>query len=384
MKNLIFYTFLLISFYCSATTYSTTGVNTWTPTPPPAGWLTGTHTINVGHAVTNMTGYTVMLNGDVTVNITSGGDWDITGMTTNGTSWEVNVNSGGTMDLSGSITTSTTGDITVSSGGTMTASSINLAASVTMTVDGDFTSSSSTVTGAGVVMTIGATGVYSTLSSFNLGAGTIALDGYLSVGSSWTSSGTVTGTGAISFASGVSTGIAGTITLPVELIYFDVAKLDNTHTLIWKTASEINNNYFEIQRSKDGVHFWSIGSVDGAGNSYEVLSYSFNVEDGDYYYRLEQVDFDGKSEYSHVIFSSSDDLNSEIIQKGNSNEMFVLFNNSGIQELKVIDINGKLITSNSIEAYEGERFNFKVNQQGFYIIYLQTSNGLLSKKVFIR
>ena len=385
MKNSILYLLLITTFYCNAVTYTTDGVDSWDVNgAPPAGWLAAGTIINVGHSISNNTGYTAQLNGAVTVNITSGGTWTNTGMSTNGTGWDVNIDAGGTWDLSGTITTTTTGDITVSSGGTMTCSSINLAASVTMTVDGSFTSSSSTVAGAGVVMTIGSTGEYHTLSSFNLGAGTIALEGYLSIGSSWTSSGTVTGSGVMSYATGVSTGIAGTITLPVELIYFDLLQSDNLKTLIWKTASEINNDYFEIQRSKDGIRFETIGNVTGSGNSYEIITYSFNVDDEVFYYRLKQVDFDGEFEYSHIIISGNNEVNTEIVQKGTSNEMFILFNKSGIQELKVIDINGKLITSNSIEANEGDRFNFTINQQGLYVIYLTTSDGLLSKKVFIK
>jgi hypothetical protein len=94
----------------------------------------------------------------------------------------------------------------------------------------------------------------------------------------------------------------GTI-VPVELTSFSAIVNDDNVELSWITATETNNQGFEIQRSKDG-EFETIGYVEGHGTTTESQAYSFqdkNVVTGNYNYRLKQIDFDGTSEYSNVI-----------------------------------------------------------------------------------
>lgn len=94
----------------------------------------------------------------------------------------------------------------------------------------------------------------------------------------------------------------GSTALPVDLLYFNVSNKDHI-LLSWATASEINNDYFQVERSEDGQHFYEIGRVKGNGNTNEQIEYEFedkfplaSVE----YYRLKQVDFDGQFEYFPV------------------------------------------------------------------------------------
>ncbi|MFT7156379.1 MAG: hypothetical protein ACI8Q1_001389, partial [Parvicella sp.] len=93
--------------------------------------------------------------------------------------------------------------------------------------------------------------------------------------------------------------------LPITLIDF-TAKVNESLTvdLNWSTASEINNNYFTIERSKDGVDFAEILTQLGAGNSNTVITYAEIDKmpfQGISYYRLKQVDFDGQFTYSNII-----------------------------------------------------------------------------------
>lgn len=92
--------------------------------------------------------------------------------------------------------------------------------------------------------------------------------------------------------------------LPVELVSFDV-KIDNTSVLLtWTTASELNNDFFTIERSTNGVDFEALGEVPGSGNSNTVKEYDFFDDAplmGTAYYRLKQTDFDGKYEYSGLV-----------------------------------------------------------------------------------
>jgi len=84
--------------------------------------------------------------------------------------------------------------------------------------------------------------------------------------------------------------------LPVEFNYFTVEKQGDEALLSWETASEINNDYFDIIRSPDATYWVKIGQAKGAGTSNEPTSYQFidrNPLIGTNYYRLLQVDFDG-------------------------------------------------------------------------------------------
>jgi hypothetical protein len=99
--------------------------------------------------------------------------------------------------------------------------------------------------------------------------------------------------------------------LPVTWHYFNGYYADGRSFLEWHTASEIDNQGFEVQHSTNGTHFATIGWVDGHGNSNEPHKYEF-VHDqpvlGWNYYRLKQIDFDGKFEYSRLIPVFADDL----------------------------------------------------------------------------
>jgi len=89
------------------------------------------------------------------------------------------------------------------------------------------------------------------------------------------------------------------ISLPIELIAFEARKFGNEVLLSWKTAVEINNDFFIVERSMDGRSFEEVLRKSGAGNSLIEMSYSGMDEkprSGHNYYRLTQVDFNGRSE----------------------------------------------------------------------------------------
>ena len=93
--------------------------------------------------------------------------------------------------------------------------------------------------------------------------------------------------------------------VPVELTSF-AANVNNSGQVVlnWSTATELNNQMFEIQRSADNNQFVTIGYVDGQGTTTEPQQYSYvdrTVETGKYYYRLKQIDFGGQYEYSDVV-----------------------------------------------------------------------------------
>ncbi len=91
--------------------------------------------------------------------------------------------------------------------------------------------------------------------------------------------------------------------IPVELISFTSSVTGNNVQLNWSTASERNNQGFDIQRKSSGSEFQSVGFISGAGTTTETRNYTFNDEviNGTYIYRLKQIDFDGTFEYSKEI-----------------------------------------------------------------------------------
>ncbi|PWH81209.1 T9SS type A sorting domain-containing protein [Brumimicrobium oceani] len=98
--------------------------------------------------------------------------------------------------------------------------------------------------------------------------------------------------------------VGNTSTLPIELMTFDAYKNDREVEVNWKTASELNNDYFTIERSKDGFSWENIQTVPGAGNSSRTIAYSW-IDHSPYagisYYRLSQTDFDGTTEVFNIV-----------------------------------------------------------------------------------
>lgn len=95
--------------------------------------------------------------------------------------------------------------------------------------------------------------------------------------------------------------------LPVSLVEFSGTCSNNSVSLFWMTASETNNEFFTVERSRNATEWETAGTVDGAGNSNSPLNYRFidhKAYDGYSYYRLKQSDFDGKSEtFSPIVVS---------------------------------------------------------------------------------
>ena len=103
----------------------------------------------------------------------------------------------------------------------------------------------------------------------------------------------------------VSAGVCASIPLPVELLKFDAVTRDKGVVLGWATGSELNNEGFELQRSSDGETFYKIAWIEGQGTVEGKNNYNFvdeNVRPNvTYYYRLKQMDFDGKFEMSSIV-----------------------------------------------------------------------------------
>ena len=115
---------------------------------------------------------------------------------------------------------------------------------------------------------------------------------------------------------------SATNVLPITLVSFSGEKKENKNILNWTTASEINNAFFTIEKSYNGLDFDWVGTQEGSSPSTQIINYSltdYNILERINYYRLKQTDFDGKFVYSNTI--SIDNRNDysfkEIIGKTN-------------------------------------------------------------------
>ena len=135
-------------------------------------------------------------------------------------------------------------------------------------------------------------------------------------------------------------GICGAIPLPVELVFFEGKVVNDDYaSLMWVTATETNNAYFSVLKSTTGSDWREIDRIDGAGNSQKAITYvsnDLNLATGTTYYRLIQVDFDGKGHYSEVIAVNKKESENPIILFPNPVSSSDLLNVKNVQEKDVI------------------------------------------------
>jgi len=183
--------------------------------------------------------------------------------------------------------------------------------------------------------------------------------------------------------------------LPIELLEFK-ALLDKEGVEIsWTTASEINNDFFTVERSNDGVKFTSLATVKGAGNSTQTLKYHVTdgfPYDGANYYRLKQTDFDGIFSYSNIIlvyFGQSSSSTVAIYPNPNDGKSFyVKLAGSGerLISLEIQDVTGRKILSESIYL-ESNIFEFVPSvplTSGVYLISILEGQKISNQKLVVK
>jgi len=191
------------------------------------------------------------------------------------------------------------------------------------------------------------------------------------------------------------------ISLPIELISFEAERFGNDVMLRWKTALEINNDYFIIERSTDGKVFVPIMTKEGTGNSSVEVSYSdldLNPDNGSNYYRLSQVDYDGKSkrfdDMVRVVDFKSTKLRQVILYPNptDGKQLFLemIKPQSGSYQVEIISSAGKLVQQQlfNIESevlyYEKEMLKgFKLTK-GVYNLKVQTDDEIHTFKFVVQ
>ncbi len=176
-------------------------------------------------------------------------------------------------------------------------------------------------------------------------------------------------------------------TIPVELVSFNALVGTDKVILSWKTASELNNSGFEIQRKTESSNWNKIGFVQGAGTSTENRSYSFSDPysgQGTVSYRLKQIDFDGTSVFSEVVTA---DLSAPTEYKLNQNypnpfnpSTTVSFTIPKASTVKLIIYNqigqkvGELVNKNLEAGSYSYNWNAENHSSGMYFYELQAND----------
>jgi hypothetical protein len=184
--------------------------------------------------------------------------------------------------------------------------------------------------------------------------------------------------------------------IPVELLSFAATSNGREVILNWSTTTELNNQLFEVQRSFEGSDFASVGFVNGKGTTTERQNYTYKDEilaDGKYYYRLKQIDYLGRYEYSDIIEMELRVFNSYLLEQNYPNPFNPLTTiGYGIKEksnvqITVLNSIGEevsiLVNEQKEPGYHTVEFNAASLPSGVYFYQLKTQNFVETKKMLL-
>lgn len=185
---------------------------------------------------------------------------------------------------------------------------------------------------------------------------------------------------------------SSTTPLPVKLISFTAVQLDNASVqLDWKTASEINNDHFLVQRSFDGSLWENLESIPGFGTTSQEHSYQYIDKNLDrisatkLFYRLRQVDYNGDFEFSPIVALDLTGHSNENKITGwysqNDLKAHVRLYRTEVEEtsIKLVDANGKIISTQDVHLSLGSNsvlFDMSNLPLGIYHVIATSDKGM--------
>jgi hypothetical protein len=182
--------------------------------------------------------------------------------------------------------------------------------------------------------------------------------------------------------------------LPIQLLAWEGSCTGNDILLKWTTASEQDNAYFTIEKSRDAQVWSAIGTVPGSGNSSQMISYSFSDDEGSAdvaYYRLRQTDINGSSTVGNVIaVGCSRDNGIDIVNAWDDGDYLNLAVSStmdGVYDLTLMDAQGKIITTRASQVINTGITTLRVDKRGIstgiYMVQLLNSTNMMSRRVHL-
>ncbi|MEZ4721020.1 MAG: T9SS type A sorting domain-containing protein [Flavobacteriales bacterium] len=181
------------------------------------------------------------------------------------------------------------------------------------------------------------------------------------------------------------------VILPVELLEFKARLMHGNVWCEWRTASEVNSDYFDVERSTDQTGWEYLGRLGAAGNSNSTLQY-FIADDSPYlgrsYYRLKSVDMDGSFEYSHIEVVEIDpkDKGAILIYPNPNDGRFTInFGQTDWSgEVRIVDAMGQLVRVQSINSTSSQQLELGHLPSGTYMLQLISNGSVSNHSVVIR
>ncbi|WP_462280358.1 T9SS type A sorting domain-containing protein [Salinivirga cyanobacteriivorans] len=329
MKGFLLSTLLILSIGLTAQTTNQNG--DWEDNATWQGAAPGTtfaSDVYIEHKVTSNSGLNLFLGGTLTIgnnngptdSLTINGEFISTGVTT------LIINNDGVAKINGDISNIFLGSIIVDG---------------KLLVDGNFYNTGTSDISVSETGTIGVTGDF-----YNLGD--VANDGNINVGGTYFDAGNTTGTGTLDEGH--------TNPLPVEFGNLTHEIVNDRVRLEWYTLSELNNDYFIIEKSTDMDSWTEVGRVNGNGTTSVRSDYTFDFSaHGEFYIQLKQFDYDGKNEVLKIIHIVNDGFKL-YPNPVKADQMNVLFNNLQGADYRIFNQYGVEYTRND---------NF---EKGFYFV----------------
>jgi hypothetical protein len=177
------------------------------------------------------------------------------------------------------------------------------------------------------------------------------------------------------------------LALPVTWLSIN-GKIQNGNAIIkWATASETNTKTYEVEHGKDGLTFAKVGTTAAAGNSNAVRQYEFvhpSPANGKNYYRIKQIDLDGRFTYSSIIVLTNSDIRTGLIIAPNpvQKELTVFFNEPGSKTIQLYSLNGTLLRSEKVNGANNRHIINMANMaSGVYMLQVTTAKGTEAYKI---
>ncbi len=178
--------------------------------------------------------------------------------------------------------------------------------------------------------------------------------------------------------------------IPVTWLDFTAKKVSsNDVKLEWSTATEVNNSHFEVERSFDGETFEMIGApIVGAGNTTQIMSYEsmdYNLPEGVTFYRVKQIDFDGKYDYTPVRMVQMINENGMVVYPNPAkNEVNVSFEGASLHTVTVMTLAGQVIDNGTLSSEGFVTLNTAQYPHGVYFIKVEGDLYSETQKLVIR
>lgn len=394
MKRILSILFLLVPVLLFSVTTNTTASGDWNSAGNwSSGVPTGSDDANVNHAMT-INANIASTKGDYIINApitdpTGGTAYTLSVAGTGSDQGNIDVKANATFE--GALTINSLGTLTIRSGDTLVVGGAVFANGSTLVIEtggvliinGDLTNNNNSndinVDGRIIVNGNVTGGNGSTIT----GGGSIVATGTI----------TTTGDGSIFGTTDDCTPGPcgqGTPPLPVTLSYFIAVNESNLVRFYWETVSELNNDFFTVERSGDLKEFDIVTTVKGAGNSRRKIKYEASDDNpfhGTAYYRLKQTDFDGEVSYSEVVSNARISGKGEIGISPNPGKTMVRIDLSGLEGrtmLKIGDTHGKVIMVIHLDDLKSDLDLSDLNA-GIYMFHFYNETGdLIQTEKFLK